>query len=882
MFKRMQLLTVKFQTSRAQGKSIETKNAPNRQPLTVALAFGCLLLFITMAMLTPPKSVQANPTALFDNQTAHLHPNDVLAAARNQLAAADTLTPTLWTPPGTAYRIEVTADGLYTMDYAYLAAAGLPVDTIDPRTFRMFFLGREIPIAVAGESDGRFEPGDVIRFYGRNVDSLYYDGLLPTHKYTGATIFWLSYGTPANGDIRGQRMARKDGSLSGSTAGPSLETIRLEQQTRYESRYPRYRSGARFRPEDDHWLWYKLQVFSAPKQQRLTVSLPQVATDTRMGEIKVKMVGGLTGRHGLRLFVNNVQVFEDSTTWRDYEPFTAVAPVTQTLFTEGDNLITIEAFNVDVSISELFIDWVEVSYYRDRKATGAQFIFHGEAGDPTAQGSGVWQYTVDNFASANIFVYDVTNLEDVQQVSDIRTSGSGPYSVVFGDRDYSRRYLATTPDVRVTPASISLHEPIISTFTPSQPWVQANGNSGRSDLLSKQNGADWIVITHKDFWDATMTLSDYRQSKYRVAQVDVQQIYDQFNGGMMSSEAIRDFLAYAHTNWQPPAPQYVLLSGGGTSDMRGYFSNSKKTYVPTFIYPVDPILGETATDNRLVTFLGNDILPDMDVGRFPAFTAEEVAVMVRKSIHYESTPTINDWNTNILLISDDLEGGGGDFYHFSDVLASGYADANDPQGTKFMPAPYSASKAYLGRTCDLGNPGFATECRGVISDTIHSGALLVSYVGHAQTKNWAVEKMMDLNLANSLTNYDRLSIFLGMACFEGFFHQPPSGSRSLGETYVLNPNGGAVASWSPTGFGVATGHDWMEQGLFLALFQDRVGQLGSAMTQGKEYLYHNAPAHKYDDLIDTFVLFWRSRVAGASICGSYRGGRQRTHCYPAG
>ncbi|NJN81908.1 MAG: hypothetical protein HC802_06230 [Caldilineaceae bacterium] len=419
--------------------------------------------------------------------------------------------------------------------------------------------------------------------------------------------------------------------------------------------------------------------------------------------------------------------------------------------------------------------------------------------------------------------------------------GSGTYTVAFGDGASGRRYVAYQSTAITQPVAIELVAPLSSAHTPV-------------DLLAPGNAADWIAITHRAFWDEMLPLTDYRDRIYRVAQVDVQSIYDQFNGGMLSSEAIRDFLEYAHANWQRPAPRFVLLGGGGVSDMRNYLGNSKPTYVPTFIYPADPILGETAADNRFVAFGDADILPDMSIGRFPAYYESEITTMVSKTISYESTPTFNDWNQNILMISDDLEGGGGNFYNFSDTLIYDYAE-HDPS-IKFLPEPYTGTKAYLGDTCDpVGNPSPASGCQSFIVNEINEGALIVSYVGHALKDKWATESLMNASMVSQMTNSDRLSIFLAMACFEGFFHEPPLNFRSLAERYMIHEGGGAVASWSPTGFGVATGHDWLEQGLFIALFTDGVLQLGEAMKQAKYYMDEHAPPNKYDDLIDTFNLF---------------------------
>lgn len=88
------------------------------------------------------------------------------------------------------------------------------------------------------------------------------------------------------------------------------------------------------------------------------------------------------------------------------------------------------------------------------------------------------------------------------------------------------------------------------------------------------------------------------------------------------------------------------------------------------------------------------------------------------------------------------------------------------------------------------------DCQNDIVDSVNGGALFTSYIGHAQTGNWATEPLVDAGIVNRFNNYDRLSIFLAMACFEGFFHQPDL--SPLAETYMLHPLGGVVASWSPT------------------------------------------------------------------------------------
>jgi hypothetical protein len=94
---------------------------------------------------------------------------------------------------------------------------------------------------------------------------------------------------------------------------------------------------------------------------------------------------------------------------------------------------------------------------------------------------------------------------------------------------------------------------------------------------------------------------------------------------------------------------------------------------------------------------------------------------------------------------------------------------------------------------------------------------------------------------------------LPMTCNEGYFHDPNPAQTSLSEIGVRMPANGPIASWAPTGFGVAPGHDLLAKGLFLALFYDKV-RLGAAATQGKLYLVAQAPPGSYVDLVDTFLL----------------------------
>src|ERR1035437_5339908 len=80
------------------------------------------------------------------------------------------------------YKIKIAKDGIYRLDSATLANAGIPisgVNPINPQNIQLFQKGKEIYPYIAGEADGVFNTADYILFYAeRNTskdDSLLYD-----------------------------------------------------------------------------------------------------------------------------------------------------------------------------------------------------------------------------------------------------------------------------------------------------------------------------------------------------------------------------------------------------------------------------------------------------------------------------------------------------------------------------------------------------------------------------------------------------------------------------------------------------------------------------------------------------------------------------------
>ena len=176
-----------------------------------------------------------------------------------------------------------------------------------------------------------------------------------------------------------------------------------------------------------------------------------------------------------------------------------------------------------------------------------------------------------------------------------------------------------------------------------------------SNWRSPVNGADYIIITHEDFYDAALTLADHRRaSGLRVATVKIGDVYDEFNNGIFNPRAIRDFLKYAYENWARPAPTYVLLIGDAYQDYKDNLHTGTRNYVPSQNIE-SSLFGEISSDQWFVTVSGEDSLPDMFIGRLVAQTRQEADIMVAKVIDYDRLPPDSSWNTSTLFVADDDE-----------------------------------------------------------------------------------------------------------------------------------------------------------------------------------------------------------------------------------
>jgi hypothetical protein len=724
------------------------------------------------------------------------------------LSALGVLFSALWSPDmgaqGAAYKILVEEEGIYHLTRDYLAANGVDVDAMDLNQIRIYNLGSEIAIDVYDQNgDNSLDASDYIEFYGRAVPQAY-------AKYARDNVYWL---VAAGGTGSPKRMAQIDGTpATGPLTATHNFTVHYEEDEYYVGLAPGDDSLDRWF-FDDFVLGTDFTGTPDPVPTDFSVNLPGISGS---GSIKISMWGYYDTYHEIEVRVNGnpAGIFN----WTGIAFYEATIDPIDLL--EGNNTISLAC---NRQLDGIIVDSFDISYPRTFEAVDNTLQFSHDSG---------FRYQLDGFNNSALMVFDITDATDVSRVANVAISGGNPYTMEFeppANPGTTATYLVLASDAAMVPKGL----------------IADNA----ADLAYTANGADYILITHRDLgWDAGGNpygwlddLVALREDQgLRVKVVDVQDIFDEFSYGITSAGAIRDFLSYAYNNWQPPAPQYILLVGDSSYDFRDNLQLGITNYVPAYL-TFTQFMGETVTDEWFVTISGDDAVPDLYIGRLPAESEAEAAVMINKILAYETSLNDKTWQKNILLIADDQ----------NEAYEAEFETMNE-DAADLLPASMNAPfRGYLNDY--LAASGLTND----IKARINAGALIVNYSGHGALQRWAGEKIFQISDVDDLTNADRYPFIVNMTCLTGYFGylDPQDGPEpSLAEALIKADGKGAIASLMPTAMTSTGGQHILDTALFEAIFTKDIRQLGPAVADAKETLLANGGA-SYEEISKTFLLF---------------------------
>ncbi len=787
------------------------------------------------------------------------------------------------------YRFIVDKDGVYRIGFFEFQDAELPRDffSADPRTFRLFNKGREVPIYVRGEQDGRFNRDDYVEFIGEAHRLAFSDPNRPemyNDPYTDENVYyfyWEQTLTPSNRGLRLVEIPAEPRGISGviNLRNQSFRSTLHFEKDLLSERFalihdvfnsPGYRRTRNHSDAGDKRFWAQV---ATDRGTTLPISIPAPQTNNTTDSIILRAaLHGINSANGrnpqfianifFSLEVDFIQVMRAE--WGDGRTNQPAAIIRSGLSPLAHRLLggvsaarvgSGEA-NLRVSAPLFYFNWLEVTYRRLYRAVEDEIVFT----TPPEARPGRYQFVISGFTTPDIEIYKqgtgrLGNFTVEQyEIIDERGERTGKFEfrAIFQDEVLSPgdvRYIGITNAKKLLPLRIEKVTPA-NLFEPSV------------RLRDRNNAYNFIIITSRAFLtekDANNPLSPIRAYKEnrearlralrepnRVLVTTVDNIYDEFNDGIKSPYAIREFLSYAYREWRE-SPTYVLLIGDAV------FGKIAPTDVPT-MHVQTYIFGATASDAWFAMIDGIDasgqldLVPDLQIARIPAQNQDDLQAYLQKLITYEQQQTLGEWRNRILLIAGEAESGRGsiadgtlvDKVVQTDQLIDGYIDR-----TLFVDRLHTAAgRNRLDATAPLD------KYRGgqdqLINTLNQTGALVVNFMGHGGGGIWGDSQVLTREAVDRLRNGTRLPFITSMTCFVGAFDDLSSvrgtfvnSPITLTEKLILSPERGCIGMIASAGLGWFINDFLMAQSIYEFLLNERFQDLsiGDMLFRGKIRYY---------------------------------------------
>jgi hypothetical protein len=413
---------------------------------------------------------------------------------------------------------------------------------------------------------------------------------------------------------------------------------------------------------------------------------------------------------------------------------------------------------------EAWIDFIELNYLQRLKTSGNEPLFFRDLSS-VGQGNTI-EFSIET-NSSDIKVWDVT---EVFHVKEVLLQKSGNQAKARRPASELREYVAFSP----------------------------NGNFPEPELVGEVENQnlhalptpEFLIISHPNFLTQSEELANFHRTHdgMRVEVVSSGKVYNEFSSGNKDATGIRNFIKMFYDRNQ--GLKYILLFGDGSYDNQNIKPGST-SFIPTFQSDnsLNPV-GSFVTDDYFVMLDAGESVyngaVDLGIGRIPAHTAFQADLVIKKIKDYHSPEALGNWRNIVCFIADDEDGN----LHMNDSerLAN---QVNDNH------AEFITDKIYFDAYQQITGPGGESypEVTEAINQRVKDGVLVLNYVGHANDRFLADERVLDISHINSWSNTNNLPIFVTATCE---FSRFDADDTSAGEYVLFNPNGGGIGLFSTT------------------------------------------------------------------------------------
>ncbi len=697
----------------------------------------------------------------------------------------NTLKYTRWYTPGEQLlRISTLREGLYRLTPSDLSAANVPITGIDPATFQIIADGKEIPIVVTGAQDGSFDGADYLQFYAprmKGIHGEYFD------EWSDENVLWLRWGGST-----GLRAGTENADPSTGAPIANVPTVlHLEEDHFYHIGDSEIQDGnISAKVYGEGWVW-KYLLKDSSFTIGCTIAPNTSAQAFLVSKVKLASVDGCL----VEVLVNGQKLKQFEVNRDPGYPivYDTIAIPAGTL-KNGANTITYHSAGLRpcppdtlCSIERFYLDWAELYYYSEPASGGAQVLLNPRARDLLPTGNARERVQLTGFPAERIHMVN-TVTGDTLAMAESATAGSTK-SVSFAFAP-GGRYLAAPESAINVPTSLRL--------------------VAMPDFISSSNAADYLVVTHRDFRPAAERLASYRQSSddYRTFVAEVDDIYNAYNFGHKSPDAIRRFTMMAIGVWQQPAPSFLTILGDASWDPKWLSAFSNKTdFVPTYGNPV--------SDEYLVSLDSLEVLPLLRNGRIPCETLEAANAVLDKIIEYEAIPP-QDWHNRILFTA-----GGKDAFELTT-----FRNQSEYQIREFvLPFCLEPQRIYKNDYKLVSYDDIDS-----ITAALNRGVLWFNFIGHGGTR------IIDIGIERPdiFAMQGKYPVFTTMSCNTAHYGEPAE--TGLNEKFIMSERNGSIISLGTSGLGYFSYDNFLSDKMFSSFVIDSMRTYGDVLRYAKTAL----------------------------------------------
>ena len=342
--------------------------------------------------------------------------------------------------------------------------------------------------------------------------------------------------------------------------------------------------------------------------------------------------------------------------------------------------------------------------------------------------------------------------------------------------------------------------------------------------LPKLKGVEYLIVTHPLFRAQADRVAALKAAEgLRAVVVETDTAYDRFSGGIVEPNAIRALVRRA---WRARGKlRYVLLIGDDSFDPRDYVGIGSQSFVPS-IYGRDATWGRVPSETAYADVNGDGRL-DVAIGRLPVQTVAEAETVVDKiATQAEALRALQGAQLAVVDNSSETD-------------SPFRADAEE--ALALLPGgPVRWSDLSQG-------PSAAREA---LLQGWQEGAMLTHYFGHGGLTEWADERILTHEDIQAYGSTWKPTVLFTWACLSQW-HVGIFGT-ALNEALLLQPGGGALASFGPAGITTPARQAVLVDKLYRELAQPGVS-LGEAIRRAKNAAIEEDPNAR--EVIEGFNLF---------------------------